>query len=127
MCDPCVARGLYSLDPSLSLSLSTERYVERALLLRRLQGDEPHAVYRLRSPGPRESVGYLADDAQHDRRGNVLRRVHRSRHRAHPVAGLVSSTVPREGTNPTSPSSFTRAGDGRVAEGPQTRSTGRVY
>lgn len=74
-----------------------EPLVERALLLRALQGYEPHAVHRLWAAGTGEHDGHLADHAQYDRGGHLLCHVHRARHCAHPVPGLLTPPVPGEG------------------------------
>ena len=84
--------------PGLLRCAPAERHLGRAVLVRAVQGHEPHAVHRLRRPGPRGHDGRVADHAQHDRGRHLLRHVHRARHRPHPVAGLVPPPVPGEGT-----------------------------
>ena len=80
--------------PTLGLA---EPLMERALLLRTVQGHEPHAVHRVRAAGARKHDGHLADHAEHDRGCHLLRHVHWPRHRPHPVAGLLKAPVPGEG------------------------------
>lgn len=50
---------------------------------------------------PREHVGHLVDHAQYDCRSHLLRHVHRSRNRTHPVFGLIQTTIPRKGKDLT--------------------------
>lgn len=68
--------------------LSTEWYLVWALLLRCIQGNEPHAVHRLWPSGPRESIRYLAHHAEHDCRSYLLCCFYWSRDGSYPVPGL---------------------------------------
>lgn len=90
----CQVNNSFCVSPSFAVC--AERLVERTVLFRPVQGHEPYAVYRVRTPGPGEHVWYLAHYAQHDRGSHLLRHVHRPRHRPHPVLGLLTPPVPRK-------------------------------
>lgn len=82
---------------SLSLCLSTERYLVWAVLLCCIQGNEPHALHRLRPAGPGESFRHLAHHAEHDCRSDLLRCFHRPRNGSYPVLGLLQTAVSGKG------------------------------
>ena len=79
------------------LNLSTERYVVRALLLCCVQGNEPHAVHRLRSAGPGESIRYLAHHAKYDCRSYLLCCFYWPCNGSHPIPGLLQTAVSGKG------------------------------
>lgn len=77
--------------------LSAEWYLVWALLLRCIQGNEPHAVHRLWPSGPRESIRYLAHHAEHDCRSYLLCCFYWSRDGAYPVPGLFKTAISGKG------------------------------
>lgn len=81
---------------SLSL-LSTEWYLVRAVLLCRIQGNEPHAVHWLWPAGPGESFRHLAHHAEYDCRRDLLRCFYWPRNSAYPVPGLLQTAVSGKG------------------------------
>lgn len=70
-------------------SLSTEWYLVWAVLLCRIQGNEPHAVHRLWPSGPRKSIRYLAHHAEHDCRSYLLCCFYWPCNSSYPVPGLL--------------------------------------
>lgn len=88
---------LLSLPVFFFHSLSAEWYLVWAVLLRCVQGHEPHAVHRLRQTGPGESLRYLAHHAEYDCGSYLLCCFHWPRNRTHPVAGLLQTAVSGKG------------------------------
>lgn len=74
-----------------------ERHLVRAVLLRRIQSDEPHVVHRLWSAGPGEPIRHLAHHAEHDRRSYLLCRFYWPRNSSDPVLGLLQAAVSGKG------------------------------
>ncbi len=101
-------QSVSSVDEVIKVSLSFSVYhfltsqfaewlMERSVLLCRVQGHEPYAVYWVRTPGPWEYVWYLVDHAEYDRGSHLLCHVHWPCHCPHTVAGLFPAPVPGEG------------------------------
>ena len=70
-----------------------------AVLLVPVQGDVPHAVYRLRQVSPPEHDGPLADHDLHDCRGHLLCPHPGPCHQHYPESGQFPETVQRKGRN----------------------------
>lgn len=85
--------------PSLTtcFCLPAERHLVRAVLLRRIQSDEPHVVHRLWSTGPGKPIRHLAHHAEHDRRSYLLCRFYWPRNSSDPVLGLLQAAVSGKG------------------------------
>lgn len=81
----------------ISFSPSTEWYLVRAVLLCCIQSNEPHAVHRLWSTGPGESIRYLAHHAQYDCGGYLLRGFYWPCNSSYPILGLLQTPVSGEG------------------------------
>lgn len=97
LCNIDVFTCLFISLCSLSLSLSTEWYLVWAVLLRRVQGHEPHAVHRLWPAGPGESIRYLAHHAEYDCRSYLLCCFHWPCNSSYSVPGLLQTAVSGKG------------------------------